>query len=117
MSKIVSVDVEKVGIKIKLDEAAFNHIYDKKFVDETDKNFVSPGRATKWLFECVTGFITKGALDKQRNTEICAADMFTFQSILYHPESLLEMQLMCTIAVILMGHLAKGTEDTHDLNP
>ena len=44
-----SVDVEQVGIKIKLSEKAFNEIYEKKFSDPDDKKFVKIKDASEWL--------------------------------------------------------------------
>lgn len=46
----------------------------------------------KWMLKTLDGKITKEKLDRQRQLEVNANDMMQNTSILYHPESVAEMQ-------------------------
>ena len=63
VDKVRSINCEKVDIRVLLDEKEFENIYEKKFSDETNYDFIKPKHANEWLEKYVTGCITKDALD------------------------------------------------------
>ena len=56
---------------------------------------MQPRHALTWIEENVVGKITKQKLDQQRKKETDQLDMMQTASIIYHPESLIEMQMVC----------------------
>ena len=65
----------------------------------SEKPVVEPLEATKWIRQNVVGYISKKDLDLQRNDEINNSDFMANQNIIYHIESILEMQFICLILV------------------
>ena len=59
-----------------------------------NRSKVLPGDAQDWIKRCVVGNIRKAELDEERLLETNAMDMFCNSSIVYHTESILEMQIM-----------------------
>lgn len=58
---------------------------------------VPPKEAHGWLNDNLIGNITKENLEQERFKEINGQDMMSSALIIYHSESLLEMQFMCCI--------------------
>lgn len=63
------------------------------------KEFVEPEDALGWVQRCIVGNITKAKLDKQRQGECNSLDIMQNTGFVYHPECLIEMQLMCLLTV------------------
>lgn len=59
--------------------------------------------ASKWIKRCVVGNIRKSELDEERLLETNSMDMFCNSSIVYHTESILEMQLMMLALVYFLN--------------
>jgi hypothetical protein len=58
-------------------------------------------KAEKWIFDNTLGRITKQKLDLCRQKEVNRIDLMMSTLIIYHVESLIEMQIMaCTICMI-----------------
>lgn len=74
---------------------------------------MSPEDSERWINENIIGGITKEKLDKQRHGEVNSLDMLQNTSIVYHPESVLEMQFLCLITIFLTkeSHLKSNTYD------
>jgi hypothetical protein len=83
-----------VVLKVCLTEKAFKNIGDKKKVEGEDSK--------QWIKENIVGNITKFELDNERMKETNALDMMQNSSIIYHTESILEMQMCCLISMILL---------------
>lgn len=65
--------------------------------EEFDGNYVREKEVKKWFLNCIEGKITKEKLDDMRQKEINENDMMQNTSIIYHPESVSEMQVICLI--------------------
>lgn len=69
-------------------------------MEEKEKHhFVEADEAIKWIERCIVGNITKEQLDKQRQKECNSLDIMQNTNFVYHPESLIEMQIMCLCAI------------------
>mmetsp|Transcript_8499 Transcript_8499/g.14296 ORF Transcript_8499/g.14296 Transcript_8499/m.14296 type:complete len:728 (+) Transcript_8499:520-2703(+) len=89
LNKERMVLVEGVPLKISLDQSHIDAIREKKAI--VDLN------STEWVQECLVGHITKDELDEERIKETNSLDMMQNSSIIYHTESILEMQTACLI--------------------
>lgn len=74
----------------------------KVILNETQK--VDKNAAEKWLNDNLICHPRKKDLDGQRSSEIDTQDLMQNTSMLYHTESVLEMQIFTTIAVILYSN-------------
>lgn len=54
---------------------------------------IEEDKATAWIKQNVVGRITKANLDKEKLSEMTELDMMQNQSIIYHTESIIEMQI------------------------
>lgn len=96
VNKEQNIDVEGINLAVKLNKDDFENIFDKKYFREI--NYVSMDEAPDWIKRCIVGGITKEELDQQRKEEVCSLDMMQNQSIIYHPESILQTQILCLIS-------------------
>tara|TARA_B110000285_G_scaffold149011_1_gene166330 strand:- start:1029 stop:2306 length:1278 start_codon:yes stop_codon:yes gene_type:complete len=87
--------VENIQLKIKLSERAFDEIKSNKEIDPKD--------APNWLRKCLVGKLTKAQLDEERMKETNSLDMMQNTSIIYHTESILEMQIITLIACYILN--------------
>ena len=69
--------------------------------------------APRWLKNCVVGRVSKKDLDDERMKETNSLDLMQNSSIIYHTESILEMQTMC-LAVLIFLHHYWATPDKRD---
>ena len=69
---------------------------------------ISEDDAGTWVKKCVVGKITKAMLDKERNDETNALDMMQNSGIIYHMESLLEMQVLCLLLSLSISRARTG---------
>ena len=83
------VQVENVALKIGLTKEAFHDIKTKKALPNEE--------STNWIKKQVVGNISKSELDEERRKETNALDMMQNTSIIYHTESILEMQITCLV--------------------
>lgn len=67
------------------------------FEDINNKRSVKPEDAQHWIKTCFVGCISKSDLDDERARETNQLDLIQNASILYHTESILEMQMGCLI--------------------
>lgn len=81
--------VEGINLKLSLTKEGFNDIMEKKLV--------LPENAQHWIKTCFVGNISKADLDDERARETNQLDLIQNASILYHTESILEMQMGCLI--------------------
>jgi len=58
------------------------------------KDYLEPKQATGWMNRSLKGNITRAELDDARIKEINGMDMMQNSTISYHPESIMEIQLM-----------------------
>ena len=70
-------------------------VFNNLILGETD--LVPQLQAPKWINENVIGKITKQNLDDQRMKEVGSLDIMQTTSIIYHVESILEMQFLCLL--------------------
>ena len=69
---------------------------------------ISEDEAGTWIKKCVVGKITKAMLDDERNGETNALDMMQNSGIIYHMESLLEMQVLCLLLSLSISRARAG---------
>ena len=81
---------------MKISEEDF-YDFKEKLIVETVEDFVPRDQAYAWVDKNVLGGINKELLDQQRLQEINQLDMMQNTSIVYHTESLLEMQFLCLL--------------------
>jgi len=72
------------------------------------KEKVKPENAIAWIKSAVVGNITKRELDDERMTETNSLDMMQNSSIVYHTESILEMQVMCLVSLYFVNEWWKA---------
>ena len=72
---------------------------------------VSEEESTDWIRRCLVGNMRKGDLDDERMNETNSLDMMQNSSIIYHTESILEMQFMCLILVEVLDNYFKEPLD------
>ncbi len=77
------VNVENVSLKIILSQNDFDRISHEQPLQNSE--------SIDWIKRCIVGHIKKAELDEARKNETNALDMMQNSSIIYHPESLLEM--------------------------
>ena len=87
--------VENVSIKVCLSQKDYNDI--------KNGNKIAVEDATEWLRRSLVGNIKKGDLDDERMNETNSLDMMQNSSIIYHTESILEMQVMVLILVKVLS--------------
>jgi len=89
-----------IEIKIKNED-----YYDKLFkrIALNEKHSVLPVEAATWIEDNIIGGMTKEMLDEQRFKELNSLDMMQNTSIIYHSESILEMQLMSLMYILYIA--------------
>ena len=95
------VDVMGTQIRISLTKEDCENLYEKWYLK--DLPYVTKDEALSWLKTRIVGSITKFKLDRQRNDEINDSDILMNTSIVYHTESLLEMQICCVLIFAFIG--------------
>ena len=70
---------------------------------KNDKFEIEPSKAPSWLRKCLVGKITKAELDDERMKETNSLDMMQNTSIIYHTESILEMQIITLISCFVLN--------------
>mmetsp|Transcript_39558 Transcript_39558/g.60445 ORF Transcript_39558/g.60445 Transcript_39558/m.60445 type:complete len:423 (-) Transcript_39558:1026-2294(-) len=88
------IQVEGVPVKVLLSKDHFQKLVAKKHVEEQ--------HSKEWVKQCVVGKISKAELDDERMKETNSLDMMQNSSIIYHTESILEMQIACLITVVIL---------------
>ena len=89
-----SLIISEVPLNIKLSKTNYYNIIQKLEYGEK-KNFVDEQDSLKWIEQSIG--VTKVELDRQRQKELNVLDMMQNTGIIYHPESLMEMQAIVTI--------------------
>lgn len=87
------VQVQGVMIKLCLPKEDFDKIYNNRRYEVPQEESIA------WIKRCVVGNISKKELDNERMKETNSLDMMQNSSIVYHTESILEMQIACLISV------------------
>lgn len=64
-----------------------------------------------WVQRCISGNITKALLDKQRQKELNSLDLMQNTNFVYHPESLIEMQIICLLLVFVYENRNKNLKE------
>jgi hypothetical protein len=90
------IRVEGVALKIKLNEADFKVAQDKSIDVEVPDS-------APWIKRCLVGNIAKADLDDERKKETNSLDLMQNSSIIYHTESILEMQIACLILFYILN--------------
>lgn len=80
------IKTQGVQLKIFLNEEDFRNLRNREIIKQDD--------AKQWIKRCVVGNIRKSELDEERLLETNSMDMFCNSSIVYHTESILEMQVL-----------------------
>ena len=80
-------------VHMKLSKERYYDLIVRYNDEDFDGNFVPKRRVKKWIYGALVGKITKPQLDLARMREVNDADMFQSTTILYHPESIAEVQL------------------------
>jgi hypothetical protein len=66
---------------------------------------VEPNQSIQWIEDCVVGGITKHELDDERAKETNSLDIMQNSSIIYHMESVIEMQLIVLVMCIYFSKM------------
>ena len=64
---------------------------------------IDEDNATAWIKQNVVGRITKANLDQEKLSEMTELDMMQNQSIIYHTESIIEMQVILLLCVYALN--------------
>jgi hypothetical protein len=80
------------------------------YKDIKNRKEVKPHDSINWIKKCIVGNIRKHELDNERMRETNALDMMQNSSIIYHTESILEMQTCLIVAMILLTEYWKDTK-------
>ena len=86
-----------VVLKVSLQKTAYDNIKAKKPVPQEE--------SIEWVKKNIVGNIRKHELDDERMKETNALDMMQNSSIIYHTESILEMQLCLILAMFYLTDL------------
>ena len=98
-----------VAIKLKISAKHYENIQNK--IQEKEHPFyVCECDAITWLEECTLTQVSKFELDEQRQNETNNLDQMQNTNFLYHPESLIEMQIICSLSVYFFLNLNKINE-------
>ena len=89
------IQVQGVIIKVAFGQEDFDAIKKGEVVSEN--------MATGWIKRCIVGSISKLDLDNERMKETNSLDMMQNSSIVYHTESILEMQMLCLITMVVLN--------------
>lgn len=92
INKSVYFPVDDLKIKIRLTQNGFdtvwiNHLHKSDYL-------VPPNEAADWIKENVVGNIDKTQLDEERVHELRKVDLMKNTGIIYHSESIYEMQFI-----------------------
>jgi hypothetical protein len=121
IDKEISVEVEGIELKLKIDEPCIMNIIAKKQQGpKFDGNWVSEEDATEWIEKYLCGKIDKAQLDDQRLKESLGLDMIQNTNFVYHPESLLETQVISLILVFfytngMIAHYDKSVDNRDNI--
>ena len=66
---------------------------------------VKPEKSIEWVRKCIVGRITKAELDDERVLETNSLDIMQNSSIIYHMESVVEMQLLVLITCMYFSDI------------
>lgn len=80
----------------------------KKWYRKENDGYVKKEDAHQWIKTRLWGDITQKTLDTQRTHEINNNDLMQNTGIIYHIESVLEMQIMCLITLYLVEVNSQG---------
>lgn len=106
------MDVQGVELKLMIDKPCIMNILAKKLEGaKFDGVWVEEEDATEWIEKYVVGNIDKKQLDDQRLRESLGLDMLQNTNFVYHPESLLETQIICLVIIYYHTNGAIGHYD------
>ena len=111
--RYISVDVEGIVIKVLIDEKLTMNILSKMELGaKFDGVYIEEEDAVEWIKTYLEGNIDKVQLDDQRHQETIGLDMLQNTNFVYHPESLIEMQIVCLVLIYMSnnGLLAQGND-------
>lgn len=111
--KSCNVEIEAIKIRVLLRERDYDDLFTAIVLK--DKPYVKPYQAAAWLKNNVVGNITRDRLDKQRQKEVNTADLMQNTSLIYHSESVLEMQFLCLVTLYYWGHSSETTENSSEI--
>lgn len=94
------ISVQGVLIKIQLTKEDYQNLKNKVELDNEE--------ADAWIKRVIVGNISKSDLDEERLAETNSMDMFQNSSIVYHTESILEMQIISLISVFVLYGFWEG---------
>lgn len=101
----------RLHVRIKLNTTYYYRLLETINEPDFDGVYVRESRVNRWIHRTLEGSITKEKLDKMRQYEVNSSDMMMNTSILYHPESIAEMQFIITC---LVGHFCIANYTTPD---
>ena len=113
------VEIEGIYVKVKFNQANYYDLVAKLNDPTVEGQWVTERQALEWCEETLDGGIRREDLDLQRQRETNVLDMMQNSSIIYHPESLFEMQIMC-IALLwafqsyILEHLPVGKKQVEE---
>lgn len=108
------IEYEGIEVKIKFTEKDFMACKVAMEAGQTE-GFVDEEDAADWVTRNIVGQITKDDLDKQRCSELNAFDMTQNTSIIYHYESIIEMQLLCCAILYFLQNKSNDQEHNHNI--
>ena len=90
------VEVRGVMIKVNLD-------YDD-YHNARNQVEIEPDEAIDWLNRVIVGKIIKADLDIERTKETSGNDLMENANIVYHTESIIEMQVACLLSMLAITY-------------
>lgn len=100
VGKRVKIRVYKVNLNLLITEEGWRQIFENKVTNET--YLVPPEDSQRWIQENIKGNFSRADLDQMRLEETASLDMMMNTAIIYHCESLNEMQIA---GLILFSYL------------
>jgi len=104
-NKITLIHIDGTRIRVKIDPQDYDKLWHKAYLGENTK-LVDIADAAGWINRNLIGDITVDDLNSQRRIEINSLDLMQNSSIIYHSESIIEMQILCLIfSVVAQSNL------------
>lgn len=92
-SKVIKIEVNQVPVWLAITPEGFETVWKNLMLEEM--YLVPPDEAPLWMEQNILGNPVRRDLDKQRFCELSGLDIMMNTSIVYHIESIYELQIIC----------------------
>ena len=99
-----TIDIYGVEVVVNFNGETFDDLLRRIARADGPNSVITSNIATAWIYKNLMGNVSKYDLDSQRNKELNNYDMLQNNGIMYHIESIVEMQLMAIITSMFMGY-------------